>query len=276
MIVISASALRDYVFCRRKLYWRQKKIPRVDTASLCVGRVIHDMIASCGSGLPYGGESLTTFYEVGSSGILDFARASLLEKLGRDNIKFYRGQTIPKLLDLVEKCYYNYLTIKEWLPPVVDSEVSFDLQYDAYSKVIGRFDQICGENTIVELKTSKREPNADFLANDLQASVYIWAFQELFHFRPTYYYVHLPSGTVYDIKRDDSRELVSLMNQFIGDCNNDRLLREPDGFKCNNCDYASACIPPDNVSFAAFEMNSYVPERLKASKTSFADTRRRS
>jgi len=174
---------------------------------------------------------------------LDKYKGSLISELSKGNVIFYMGQTTTRLLKTLETCLNNYVELSKVFPRVVSSELFFTIPIAEDAELLGRFDQIREDNVIVELKSSKKEPSEEFLNSNIQALVYTWAYKQLYGTIPTYYYVHLLSGTVYEIKSTDFDYLNGLMYRFIDACRDDQLVKEYGSYKCDNCEYRFHCVP---------------------------------
>jgi len=195
---------------------------------MLVGSLIHDMVDD--------------HEKSGSIDPTEYSARMIRELSSGGEIEFRRWQTIPALTRLVNTCYNNYLSIRDSFPPFLLSEVEFKFEYKDAVEVVGRWDQLRGKDTIVELKTSHREPSEEFLAADIQATFYIWAYKEIFCATPTYYYVHLPTGNVYEVYRNNFDELYENMRDYIAACENEYYPKYKDGYKCDTCFYKSACL----------------------------------
>jgi len=237
VVKISASALRDYNFCPRKVYYRINKVYRPPSASQLFGAVVHDLIEE---------------YETNGAVDIDLYRVRLAKEISKADVTFKRWQTSNALWKLLDECFGNYLILREQLPSLSEAEVGFSFEIRDGVKAVGRWDQIRGSNTIVELKTSHWPPSDIFLAADIQTTFYIWAFRELFHVMPKFYHVHLPTGRAYELQREDFTSLDNNIDAFIKDIKAGTLIKTMDGFKCSNCDYRDICIDTNrnNTLFA--------------------------
>jgi len=232
MIIASYSSLKDYNECKRKVYYRITKEPRPETASMIAGSTVHRMIEEA-----HTGDWLGT----------DEYIKRMVTRLSSGNVKFYRGQKVPNLIRHVEMCFANYIELSDKLPPMYGCEVPFDIEYHPDVKVVGKFDQIRGDaNTIIELKSTVKKPTNEFLATDMQSTIYTWAFEEMYGVTPTFLHVHLPSGTVYKLVRKDYSDFIGIMSDYIRDRDERNFPRQPDGYKCARCDYYDSCIKSED------------------------------
>jgi len=220
--------LKAFNVCPMMVYHRRHKTPTTKSASLIVGSLIHDMI-----------DSLETTGNIDAN---EYSARMIRELSSGEPIKFTRWQTIPALTKLVNTCYGNYLSIRDSFPPLIESEAEFKFEYDQDIFMVGKWDQIRDNNVIVELKTSHREPSNEFLAADIQATFYIWVYKEIFKITPTYYYVHLPTGNIYEVYRNNFDYLYSNIGDYIKMCEKEYYPKYKDGYKCDNCFYKSACL----------------------------------
>lgn len=232
---ISYSGLRRYHSCKRKVYYRKNAYPRAKTASMVTGSLTHKAIE---------------FYE--ESGhmpdVLDLYRGKLADALGSGDIKFYKWQTVGSFMNLLEECFQNYIAISRKLPPVTHSEQEFEIEYDDGVTVRGIFDQVRESNTVLEFKTSKHEPDEDYLRADLQSDVYTWAYRQVHSVFPFYYYVHLPSGKVYEVEKRDFADLHSQIKDYIYDYTHEIFTRQREKRKCDWCDWRRHCLKDTEAS----------------------------
>lgn len=224
----SASMLKAYNICPKIVYYRRHKTPTTKSASMLVGSLIHDMIDDDES--------------KGNINVNTYLDRMMRELSTGEEIEFRRWQTIPALTRLVNTCYNNYLSIKDSFPSLVSTEAEFNLEMSPDVFMVGRWDQVREENVIVELKSSHREPSEEFLAADIQATFYMWVYKELFNVTPTYYYVHLPTGNIYEVFRKDYTDLLININDYINACASQHYPKYKDGYKCDNCFYKHACL----------------------------------
>lgn len=241
MIIISASMLRDYLSCKAKAWYRRTKVPRATTASMILGQNVHDMVADYEDGRDISG------YD-----------AMLVERLSGD-VVFYRGQSFNSLMRQKENCFNMYKQLQSQLPPIIHVEEQFQFHYEPDVKVVGRFDQIRQSYVIAELKTGYKEPSEAMLKADIQTDFYMWAYQNLNHQTPTYYYIHLPSGTIYEQKRNAFYDIEIYINKFIKDARAGNFPKEKDGYKCSGCSYKDFCLKDEPSSSLIYK----VPELPK-------------
>lgn len=220
--------LKAFNVCPMMVYHRRNKTPTTKSASMLVGSLIHDMIDN--------------FESNGSIDSNEYSARMIRELSSGGDIKFTRWQTIPALTRLVNTCYDNYMSIRNSFPPLISSETMFKFEYATDVLVVGKWDQLRDNNIIVELKTSHREPSSAFLAADVQATFYIWAYKEIFHVAPTYYYIHLPTGGIYEVYRNNFDDLCDNLHDYILACEREYYPKYKDGYKCNNCFYKNACL----------------------------------
>lgn len=232
MIRISASMLRDFNVCPMRAFYRYAKLERIPSASMIVGTLIHDLIDE---------------YEKSGKVDIDMYHIDLAKKLSCGGVVFNRWQTGDTLWNLMNTCFNNYLSISETLPPVTSTEEFFKVEYKD-TNVVGKFDQLRNKHTIVELKTSHWPPKDDFLAADIQASVYIWAYKQIFNVTPVYYYLHLPTGSLYELYRHSFDDLLLNMDALICADDHNNFLKMRDGYKCSMCDCRNACLTDDEGS----------------------------
>jgi len=247
-VKISASMLKAFNVCPMMVYHRRHKTPTTKSASMIVGSLIHDMIDN--------------FESEGGIDVKDYIAAMVRELSGGEPIKFTRWQTIPALTKLIHACYENYLSIKDSFPLFMSAEVEFKFEYRPDVLVVGKWDQLRDNNTIVEFKSSHREPSDEFLAADIQATFYIWAYKEIFHVTPTYYYVHLPTGNIYEVYRNNFDDLYTNIDDYILACEKEHYPKYKDGYKCNNCFYKSACLTENE----GCKLINQMPKRKKEKK----------
>lgn len=227
MVKASASMLKARNTCPMKVYYRRKRTPTVKSASMIVGSLIHDLVSE---------------YESKGEVDLQVYHAKMTKQLSSGEITFTRWQTGNALWKLMNTCYNNYLVLREELPPIIDIEARFNVKYSDDVEVVGRFDQIRDENILVELKTSHYPPTEEFLAADIQATLYIWTYKELFHVTPRYYYIHLPVGSIYEVYRNNFDDLHDNIHDYIITCEQEYYPKAKDGYKCSKCEYRAVCL----------------------------------
>lgn len=245
MIILSASMLRDYLACKARALYRRHKVPRAVTASMILGQNVHDMIAD---------------YE-DNKDISDYT-ARLTDRLS-GNVVFYRGQTINSLLRQQQTCLDMYKQLQSQLPPVLHIEFPFQFHYEEDVKIVGRLDQIREGYVIAELKSSYKQPSEAMLKADIQTDFYMWAYQNIHHQKPTYYYIHLPSGTIYEQKRTTPSDIEIYVDEFIKDARAGNFPKEKDGYKCNGCSYKDFCLKDEPSSSLIYK----APELPKLRRT---------
>lgn len=245
MIVASQTLLKAFGDCYRQAYYRIIKEEAPETASLVAGRIIHDMV---------------DHYENTAKvpDVLTLYRKKLAKALDDDELIFFSRQSPAFFLDWMDKCFRNYKAISDKLPAIVSSEQWFSVKYpdwadDEEVEIHGIFDQVREGDVIVELKTSKRCPSEEFLRADIQATVYIWAYIEMYGVVPTYYYVHLPTGSVFELERESFAYFHDLMAEFIDVYKAKRWTRKRNGRKCDWCWYKDACLQSSEVSRFVFK-----------------------
>jgi len=223
VIYISASSLKAFNDCMYKIKLRREKAARIITASQVAGLVVHDAIE-----------------HYSATAANDVARI-LAERLTEKNLFFYPRQSVAGLIRDSVTCVNNYKQLREYLPESKGREVNFRFNFSNNAEILGRFDELCYPDVIVDYKTTKRPPTKYTLAYDLQATFYTWAYKHMYGVLPEYYYVHLFSARIYKLVRTDFRDLISNIENFIFSCSNDFLPRQPDGYKCGNCEYRENC-----------------------------------
>lgn len=241
MIKVSATALKRHAVCRRIPYI--KKVMRydgVETASRLLGSFVHRAIDSLEKNGP---EDMTSLHK------------RFLEEIDAcEKISFGRGQTIPYLLDRLSGCMANYNIIRDELPPLIGTEVRFDIPYSEEVKLVGIYDQVREGDVIVELKTARAAPSMLFLEAEVQPSFYIHTYHLMHGVTPTFLYVSLTSGVVYELTRSNLNELEHNIAEYVDDFRTSNFLRQPDGYKCKECYYKDVCfegIKGSRVVFAA-------------------------
>jgi CRISPR/Cas system-associated exonuclease Cas4 (RecB family) len=246
--------LEDYVDCKRKAWFHKEGYETEDTASLILGRNVHNMIEAEANG---------------EDNVLKKYRDKLARQLDNTDIKFYRGQYIGKLLKTLNKCYYNYLAIDEKLAPVIASEERFSIPYDDGVKVVGVFDQLRDGNIIMEWKSSRKKPKEVYLKADLQATVYTWAYMQTHKQKPKFYYVHLRSGGVYEVIREDFSLMHRLFEEYIRDFRNNEWTKQRSARKCQYCWYNGYCFEDGEGSELLFSAVGSPKKRKSKSSIDF-------
>jgi len=119
------------------------------------------------------------------------------------------------------------------------------------------------------LKTGHYEPDEKFLATDLQSSFYSYAYFLIHERWPTFYYLHLSTGSVYKIVRTDFSDMLDVIGSYVDDWYHDQMLvKEKDGYKCSRCEYRNICVE-DCVNFGRIFMTAQPKRNIEIKKGSF-------
>lgn len=245
MIVVSSSLMQDYMTCKAKVRYRRARVPRKETASMILGRIVHKAVSDFEDGID-----------------ISNVNQELVEALSEPEVVFYRGQTLNSLIKKKDRCLARYIELSPFLAPLVATEVAFSFYYADDVKVVGRYDQVRSGDIVVELKTSSKEPSEAFLKADYQTNFYIWAYYSVYARKLShYFYFHLPSGLIYQQERVDLSEISQGVDDLIYDIRMDNLPKMKDGYRCDGCCYKEICLRDEPASTLV-----YKAERLPKAK----------
>ena len=255
MIRVSATTLSDFNRCRYTAVCRKMRLPRITTASLILGSAVHDLIEEYENT----GEVVT---------LLAKYKQRLASKLVAPDVSFYRGQSYQKLSEILETCFENYLEITEHFPRVLRPEEKFEFKYNDKAIIVGRFDQVRESDVIFELKSSARDPEPVFLAANVQALFYSWAYKTIYSKPAMFYYVSLRSGHVYHVPANDIDYIEENIRRFIAASHSNDLPKEYNAYRCKSCQFRDVCFPNPTVDlvFSATKKQ----KKRSANATTFA------
>lgn len=227
MMHASITLLNNYIECKQKAYYIMTGAGKIkDTASLILGRGVHDAIAAIESGK-----------DISDSIML------MESSLNKEGIIFYPSQTKTSVRKIFNMSVENYKTLSKALPEVISVEEPFKVIFDDFP-VVGRFDQIrnsSGVPIIVEFKTSKTIPRVEYLGYDLQVCIYSWAYQQLNGINPVFMYFNLPSNFIASVVPSGIEASLKVLEDFRRSCVNNEFYKEPNSYKCGRCDFFDLC-----------------------------------
>lgn len=155
MITISASAIKDFISCPNKVYFRSfKPIAQELNVDLHLGSIVHKVV-----------ENFPKYrkYEQG----IEFAKSLIDAKFQGDS------ELSSKLETSLRNFYDNYFFIAEYTNK---KEVPFEIN-TANFRLLGRFDVITVDNMVVDWKLTRNVPIN--ISNDPQFIVYDYAYEKL-------------------------------------------------------------------------------------------------
>ena len=234
----SVTTLNEYIECKKKVQFKLSKEPMEATASLELGKAVHEAVDSIESSIK-------------SSGSMDLdqigeLRKELLEYIAvPGRVIFYGGQSVRSVAGVFDRSISNYLELQKSAPELVSVEEEFKVRYKDID-IVGRYDQIrVSDDTsyIVELKTSKTFPDLAYLEHDLQLAIYTWAFDEMHGTLPNILYWNLPERrTASLVAYDGVKDALKIVDDFVRSYENGDFYREPNSFKCGRCPYRRKCL----------------------------------
>jgi len=186
MIYLSASAIKDFMTCPARYYYRRfRSAEAKQTKEMLQGNAIHYMIEK--------------YYDDKSKG-LDYVTAFALEN----------DLVVDDLLDLGNSFYRNFANMVSADDGI---EENFKIEYSKNIYLIGKWDRVTQAGIVIDWKTSKSKPYS--IANDPQFILYNYAFKRVYNREPVaLLYAHLRTGEFVDYKRNDDYENL-LINDVI-------------------------------------------------------------
>ena len=221
-LYISASALKDYISCNRKLYYRLNKgtIEIQETKEMVVGNVVH-----------YAIEKYWDLYPAASFYMIDTLK------------KLLPGDT--ESLDYALACYRIYAeNFKKFLSYDDRVEDRFKIPFEKDVFVVGKMDRI-SKGRVFDWKTD-RKPLIS-ISKEIQFILYNWAFKKMFGANPSgVYYASLLNGSLIRYSSNANVEaslFEEIIPSFIRDVKNKEYTKN--GLfrrACPWCQYSKVCI----------------------------------
>lgn len=230
MLYLSASAIKDYMECPRRYYYRRYfKSEAIPTEALSIGTVVHD--------------TLETYWE-NREQAFEYANMKAMSY----NIS---TKGVEKINQQLEKFFESFV----WMLTPSDSiELEFSIPISTGCRLVGKIDRITQDRILLDWKTgSGYQITPDKLSKDPQFIIYDWAYERLYGRRPTAtYYASLGLAKLVKFDRNKQYENI-LMNDIIPSIAREIQSKEfntscglPTGFfkfsnPCANCVFREVC-----------------------------------
>jgi hypothetical protein len=224
MIFLSATAIKDFLECSKRYYYRRyfKSLAEPSDA-LNMGIVAH--------------EAIEKYWD---------NREKAVEYAKMEGMSYNLS---AKKVESVQKMVENFHEYFQWLLKPTDSaEQFFKFPFQTGVQLVGKFDRITGDGTLIDWKTSKVTPKVDALSKDPQFILYDWAYERIYGTRPTTtYYASLRTGKLVKYIRDENLENILLnevIPQILSDIQNDNYVATGVykwDYPCGNCSFKEAC-----------------------------------
>ena len=227
MLYLSVSAVKDYLACP-KIYWYRvhKKEAFISDEFIFRGNVIHKVIETCDNE--------------------DDAILSL-NNMYRNSYSYTTDLKLKNELEAIKMVHNYYTLIEPYLgkryPNVIEKQFKIPWSNNVY--LVGKIDRFdLNTNKIYDWKTSMQPPDA-YELQDMQFYVYTWAYEVLYRVKPTVYYGHLNSGTLFpiDIHDDMWYNIKRLIDELVIKLTDEKsFYPRLFGYKCKRCFYKGACL----------------------------------
>jgi CRISPR/Cas system-associated exonuclease Cas4 (RecB family) len=221
-IYLSASSLKDFIACNRKLYYRFNKgdIEVQETKDMIVGNIVHYAIEKFWDLYPG-----ASFYMIGECKKL----------LPNDT----------ESVDYALACYRIYVeNFKKFLSYDDDIEYKFKVPFEKDVFIVGKMDRI-SQGRVFDWKTDRR-PLTN-VSNEVQFILYNWAFKKQFGANPSgVYYASLMNGSLIRYSSDPVNEdalFTEVIPQALQAIKNKEYPRN--GIfrrSCCKCPYVGVCL----------------------------------
>lgn len=176
MFVTSASKIKDYMLCRRYYHDRHVlKTPQGKDTSAILGTAIHKAIEDTYNGGQY--PYYTLQHTIGKE--LDYAH--------NNGIPVTYRQSYAEMIETGTEIIGGY-DFTRFVNGT--SEYAFELPLTEGVVIRGIIDRITEDGIVLDYKSGKRKPKD--LSNDVQFTIYVWAYTQMFHKMPKkVYWYHL-------------------------------------------------------------------------------------
>lgn len=254
MIKLSATAMKDYVECPTKLYYRWMDVGSdlsIVSTALIKGGVVHDVIEQYEKGIITADEMPYVYQTL------------LVKRLAEPNVEFSRWDSVDKLLSSGQKVLYNYLKHKRG--EILEVEWSFEFDRETVEgipyQIIGRIDQIVridGLISVIDIKTSRLKPTEFEIAGDYQFTMYAMAYMMQHDVLPANVYnFHLESGDYIEYPRSktDLKLFRIKMDKIVTELTGIKQWEDhhkDKGWHCNRCMYRQHCYDTDRGMSSQF------------------------
>jgi CRISPR/Cas system-associated exonuclease Cas4 (RecB family) len=224
MLYLSASAIKDYIDCPQRFYYRIHKSKQAkQTPAMQVGVAIHETIERC------------------DDWILDEKGWEIFNSIVEEH-SFNISYT-PSSLQRYKRYLTNFnIHFRPLLTWNDDIEFKFSIPYKNIM-LVGKMDRIVNQpnnSFIFDWKTSARPALKTF---DPQAILYLWATDQLDMKAITFIKANLIDGskTIYVRERDELNLLFSRIDGAIGAWETDLQMRIV-GNQCKRCPFFDICV----------------------------------
>jgi len=236
---ISASTIKDYLVCSRRVYYRLFQPERtLPSPEMLVGEIVHFALEKHWKSE----KSAVDYINNNLDNLILRSRAVSFIKNYFDNFQFLVSDN-----DQIEKRF----------------KIKIPNQSDAY--LVGKIDRINNSsNTIIDWKTKKSPSSID---NDPQFMVYLIAYEYLYGNEPnSLLYVSLRDCKILRFKQDNNLMSIlknAIIPSLIGAIRNEKLV--PTGLfdkkNCYLCNYKNACF--EDNGYLSHELDHAVPNNEK-------------
>lgn len=226
-INLSASSIKDWLSCPKKLSYRRSRATSTSTEAMEVGMIVHNALDDA--------RDLET-----ALALVD----SQLKERGDISLEGER-----KAQEAASNAFYmpglmNYASAES------DSEVEFDILLPGYNIPValrGRIDRVMeNEALCIDWKTSKTYSKQ--ASRDVQAIIYSWAYNELYGQRPKFYFAYVMTGELVEYnhlwaEREEKELFFGVIPAILRDIVEGNFLpRGLFGSSCYNCNYKRVCL----------------------------------
>lgn len=219
MLITSATKIKDYMHCRSFYYDRyvQRAQQSKDTSAI-VGTAVH--------------KAIELYYTSGKNPLYILQRTIAQElNAAQENgdVIIYRQPYVEMVQSGAE--YLNGYDFTRYSNGI--SEVKFSLPLTDSVTVNGVIDRITDDDIVIDYKTSSRQPKD--LSNDVQFTLYTWAFLQLYGRMPSaVYWYHFRTQTAIAYNMADLDTKIRAIKNTCTAMDNDTFSDLPPG-KCAQC-----------------------------------------
>jgi len=219
-LYLSASLLKEYVSCNRKVYYRTNRPDiAIQNIGMIVGEIVHKAIE---------------LYWNNQEGSYEYMLSEMKRRLPNEPTNF------------ASDCLYVYHNNFSNLTSEEDSvEVKFKLPYEKDVFIVGMMDRITVAGNILDWKTEANPPSN--ISNEIQFILYNWAYKRIYNKEPSgVYFASLRTGHLVKLNYDAVKENI-LVNEIIPlaikDIRNKNYVRNGIFRKgCYKCQYSNTCL----------------------------------
>lgn len=249
---ISYSQLSTYLQCPLQYYFQYVQcIPWNYTPSAVVfGSSIHNAVE-------YYHRSLMNGHTASLDDVVGKFTSDWGSQIEANSIKWRKpeepAELLTKGIELMELYHNEYGELApeavelEFRLPILDTTTGLFIESH---DVVGKIDAIIGDGNIMEIKTASRASNQAEIDNNLQLTLYSWAYRMLYGAKEDKVSVvnliktKEPRVEVVQTKRNanDYIRLIMLLDRVITCIQNEMFYPNPiGGYGCSNCQYRTEC-----------------------------------